>query len=66
MPSGIDAVVTGVVTRAVERTLKKQWKKHWKNSGTSSVRFRSGQTDQTVNLAASAFEGSIPSLTTIP
>ena len=29
------------------------------------VRFRSGQTDQTVNLAASAFEGSIPSLTTI-
>jgi hypothetical protein len=28
------------------------------------VRFRSGQTDQTVNLAASAFEGSIPSLTT--
>ena len=29
------------------------------------MRFRSGQTDQTVNLAAQAFEGSIPSLTTI-
>jgi hypothetical protein len=29
------------------------------------VRFRSGQTGQTVNLVAQAFEGSIPSLTTI-
>jgi hypothetical protein len=33
--------------------------------GFCEVRFRSGQTDQTVNLAAQAFEGSIPSLTTI-
>ena len=31
-----------------------------------AVRYQSGQMDQTVNLAAQAFEGSNPSLTTIP